>query len=259
MSDRELAAYDRLLDELGFPITDADKPSVLVPQNAESNIAVTLSLRSDAIQALIQDLNEHGTDIDIRNAASRVLVDGIVTQKLFNPPRERGDVNARIIISKTYGEVFGDSSGTALIQAGPQIAGENVVVNGQVAIEYTPVLLVIRKRPETVKSVNTLAQAVPAAGLTPAGLSLLARKSSDAFGSTTTTGEFDNPSFNLWFVLARLSRLQASVLTAAHGLAVLRWKTAGATDFTTKSWQLTANGIPTDLMAGRAFPLPADA
>lgn len=261
MSDRELAAYDRLLDELGFPITDADKPSVVVPQNAESNIAVSLSLGPDAIQTFIQEMNDHGTGIDIRNAASRVLVDGIVTFKLFAPPRERGDVNSRIIISKTFSDTWTDSSGNALIQAGTgtQIADENVVVGGAVQPPYTPVLLVIRKRPDTLKSVNTLATAFPAAGLTPSGLMLLARKSSDAFGSTTTTGEFDNPSFNLWFVLARLSRLNANVLKGARGLAVLRWKVSGAADFTTKNWQLGPNGIPTDLMAGRAFPLPADA
>jgi len=261
MTDRELEAYDRLLNELGFPVTDADKPSVVVPQNAESNIAVALSLGSDAIQAFIADLNEHGTGIDIRNAASRVLVDGIVTFKLFAPPRERGDVNSRIVISNTFADNWEDSSGNALINAatGTQIAGENVVVGGAVQPPYTPVLMVIRKRPDTLKSVSTLADAFPAAGLSPAGLVRLARKSSDAFGSTASTGEFDNPSFNLWFVLARLSRLNAAVLSTARGLAVLRWKAAGAADFTTKSWQLTANGIPTDLMQGRAFPLPADA
>jgi len=261
LSQRELVAYDRLLTELGFPITPADQPSVLVPINSDSHLAISMSLGKPAIDALIADLKDHGTGIDIRNAAFRVVTDGIVSTPLFAPPRELGDSLGRIILSKEFNDHWEDSSGQGFILAGTgqQIGGENVVVGGQVVPPYVPVLMVIQKRPDTIQSVKTFAQTFPAAGMTPAGLERLARQTANSFAATTSKGEFDNPSFNLWFVLARLSRLNANVLTGARGLAILRWKAVGATDFTTKSWQLTPNGIPTDLMAGRAFPLPANA
>lgn len=263
---RELGAFDRMLEELGFLAVGATpRPSTLVPANAQTIFSLQLKLDQGAIQALVADLGVDGMDVDFRNAAHRNFVDGTVSSSLVRPKAERGDAIAEVILSPQFASTWRDDSTNAFkeVERTNPITYEDtvldIVVGDDFQAAYTPVRLLIQRRPKGINALGEFAQSFTAAATpTPDSLRKLARETADAFASTSGR-DWDNPAFNLWLVLARLSRLNTASLTRAQGLAQIKWKTADATDYGNPTiWQLSA-GVPTDLTAGRAFPISAPA
>lgn len=267
---RELFAFDRLLEELGFLGVGADpRPSTLVTPGMQTIFSLQLRLGQEAIDDLIADLDAAGLDVDFRNAAHRVFVDGMISFPLVKPKAERGDAIARVILTENFAQTWNDASLQPFIEgeiATPSTLADGtllgVVADRQIQIPYAPVQMLIQRRREGFDAVGNFAKAfqdVPKDAPTPESLTSLSRIASDSFAATSGK-DWDNPAFNLWLVLARLSRTNTATLEKVQGLAQLKWKMPTDSDYGDPAvWQLTT-GVPTDLTAGRAFPIaPAPA
>ncbi len=258
----ELGALQTLLVDLGFFATAG--ATLTAPDGAQTTFTMNIVLDEAAIAAFAKDDGEDNWNKDYRNAAYRLLNDNMITDTIASIGVQVGEVLAVVVKSQQFADTWVD---TSLVEFKQRISTDGIAVNGKnlqildmnnnVIPPYVPIQMVIRRRPNGFNKLASLRNGLTgSASGQPSALDGLIAGAAATF-SNTTLPEWDNPMFNFWFVVARLCRLGAQVLSTANGLATFRYKTSSDAALSAPlQWTLTQDvGVPADQIQSRSlFP-----
>ena len=263
----ELRSIDDLLFDLGF----IDAPVQYQAEASEGmTVSLTVSLRlgSAAVEGLLCDLDRRASwCVDARNALHRWFIDRSVNLGL--PGRSnirRGDAFAAFVRSSLYSRACSQSS----LQFETEIANNILRMtladrDGQPrAVRLRPVrqtggaptphpafaapitavqgLLKDARRHlyEFGEALKTLRAANE---ITANDLSRISAKFCKAIAAADN-GHWPSPTLPLWVVVARLARTRPQALTDARGVATVRFRDAGASEWAVVERLQTTDGIP---------------
>lgn len=259
----ELGALQNLLIDLGF--FQGAAATLSAPNNSEISFTLDITLGEEAVKVFATDDGEDNWNKDYRNAAYRLLRDDMLTRRLqpFNEPI--GEVMAAVVKDDRFGTSWTDTSLQNFISVarnpGFALNGRPIpIVNEQNTIvpPYLTLQMLIIRRPKGLDELAQLASAIQNNGKRQGDLEKDTAITASLFGDVTLA-DWDNPMFNFWFVIARLTRLAktTNVLQKATGFATFRSRTSSTSDFSAPAqWTLMKDvGVSVSTIAGRQlFP-----
>jgi hypothetical protein len=266
----ELLGLDRLLQDVGFDsATSTARLGELAAlgELLETQLSFAIELGEPAVRALLASQTEPQFDQDFLNAAHRWYREPMIdeTSKIDATRPLLREVLASVVRHPNF--VAGWRGGVDLIQ---EDSGQKWQLDIGVAVpiarrdpdsvERIPVFpelvgLLRARRGALEKLGETVARFESATTkLDPASLRQFGKKVATLF-ARTPFGGWDSPLFNLWFLLARITRTDRTALEQAGGLAQLRYRQSGTTHDWEKPlyWRLQGAQAP-DLGAGSIFP-----
>lgn len=272
----EISALETLLRHLGFQKAP-DAPALPdVSSPTRTRFALRLHLPEGAVDAYLAELEggkkkaEAGWNPDFRNAAYRWYSDRLVSRTMFDRPDIRlGDALAAFVASDLFAEhgLAGarDLESWAVQQGavrlhGPDFSAKLRLVDS-IDRRWTPdarsLSILAASRGLGLKQhrkLETVHRTV-ISDRKPADLQELLRRAGKAFQASWVTA-WPNPGFGFWLALARIHRLDPQALTEATGVASLRWRHEGATEWSGPvQWTLRRGiGIPAGPLHG-VFPI----
>ncbi|MCU1230436.1 MAG: hypothetical protein JWO97_3320 [Acidobacteria bacterium] len=248
----ERTALVQLLGQLGF-IPSTGAPGVDAADGAETVFAMNITLDGGAVVALVSDLAETTWNNDYRNSATRLLREALFdTRKLGNVDIRVVDAEADVVGTELWTDTWTDSSRQKFVTdpraAMLSISGKplDVVRGADIIPPYEELQQLIVRRPAGLRQLDDLQNAVNGSSSgAPDALETLASAAASFFANTSLDVA-ENPMFNFWFVVARLSRIGAATLQNAKGLATLRTRASATADLSAPvQWTLTpAVGVP---------------
>jgi hypothetical protein len=258
---RELSAIRRMLSDWGF---QGAMPAL--PNRCMSRFAFEVLLTSNAVDALFDEIGAEsafgGWNRDYRNALIRWFSDEFVTSPIVHPPGEQGEILSAIVATEAFEtspdvqRFFEEVEQNAIQFEGEQIRFERFGNGGAMQLRppFTSIGLAISKRGDRYARFEAVKRPLQQARATKlpadcAALTLAAARMFDTFAN-----EWEQPGYNLWLILARLSRIAPASLAEAKGLASLRWRMTS-----NDPWDLArfeGGGIPQNLLRpDGTFPL----
>jgi len=275
---RELSHYQVLLGQLGFSKVagDPDLPSFAAGTTLDTRFALALGL-PDGLSSLVDGVGDGKPTKawlnDYLDGAHRWWDDPLVTR----PSSHVMVGNERVRLGRVLAALLDNAEFRRLLSKGRAFVTKEYK-NQDVEVKVGKSQASLRIIQPTggwhrdYKSVEELAEQmrksydrahglggqlskVHQAGgsVSAAALDELSERAAKAF-SAATVKLWSNPALAVWFVLARLSRLEADAVNNARGLATLRWRSGPEEEWNDPvRYVLKENGLATLRKAGGAF------
>ncbi|HNX49936.1 MAG TPA: hypothetical protein PLS53_03670 [Thermoanaerobaculaceae bacterium] len=277
-SQREPSAIVRLLADLGFTAIDADARGLPDLDGQETSLAINISLPQDAIEALVAAAaDESAWSTVYLNAGYRWLEPGLEENEAIDPRSNRGAICRALMSDPGFqanwrrwadlGRWAPTLPAVRKVEGRP-ISPRKPFKQGRWQTDFIPlggmigaaggpgVDGLISWRPWSFARLQRFAEAAPTTCLPPDELVTAC----DRFAAliAAAPGVWEEPLFGLWLVLAFLARHTPEALTAATGLATLRWRPRKDDPWLDPAvWRLPESGlqVPSDPGRRHIFPL----
>lgn len=266
----ELRALDDLLDQLGFHGVGDRRLEDLAGEPLATHLALQLRFRDAAARAMLDASDEASWNRDLLDAAHRWFDDELLPG-LYHPmktPRLReGRLLAALLETEDFQARWHDS--VQFVETDPgdahlRIDGRPVRLivtrktHGQKICLLSGIQDLLGSRDRSWRALDRARQVFTALGPEPLPADLRETTRWFAKAMVRTPGHVGGwPSvlFNLWLVLARVTRSAPEALGDIRGLAVLRWKRKDADPWSGPlRWR--ADGLPIHRGEDSIFPIP---
>ncbi len=265
----ELRALDEILGQLGFRGTDTRRLEDLPGEPLVTSLALQLRFRDAAVHAVLDSSAEADWNRDSLNAAHRWFDDELLPDAyppMAKPRLREGRLLAALLETQDFQARWQDS--VQFVESDPgdahvRIEGRPVRLivtrrtHGQKVCLLTGIQDLLSSRGGSWQALDEARQTFTALGAKPlpADLRETARHFAKAMARTPghATG-WPSVLFNLWLLLARVTRSDPAALDDVQGLAVLRWKRK-ASDKWTGPLHWRAHGVPVHEGEDSIFPI----
>lgn len=275
---QELGHYSVLLGQLGFTKVagDPDLPSFAAGTTLDTRFALALGL-PDGLSDLVSGVNKgkptQAWMDDYLEGARRWWEDPLITRPSShvvagNERVRLGRVLAALLDNAEFRRLLikGQSSVTnkyknesVEVKIGQSEVGLRIIQpTGGWHRDYKSVQELAKQARKSYEEAHDLGEQLSKVhkaddSVSAAALDELSERAAKAF-SAATVKLWSNPALAVWFILARLSRLEADAIKDARGLATLRWRTGPEEEWNDPiRYVLKKDGLAALRKAGGAF------